>query len=327
MIQTQRKNYVDYIKAIGIVLVILGHINFANGFIKSWIYAFHMPLFFFASGLIIKKEKFNWAFILKKLRGLIVPYFIWALIYSGYSVSNVIRIGYGSYQTISGAGSLTSLWFLPTMFISVILVQALFHITEKTIVVGMVMSGCFVISALLPIIRIGYPWCIDISILAAAFILFGYLIEKVSCRISLQNLIILCIIGFFFTFVYRINPVASDSYVLMASRRIGNALFFLIPALGGCLMVYSISRIFEKLSKLNSITSFITFIGRNTLVIFVVHKPIISIFGRIFTIVEMPRSLVLVVAGIGTLIGSCTLSLLINRFAPCLAGKSTSKEI
>ena len=27
----ERKQYVDYIKAFGIILVILGHVNFANG--------------------------------------------------------------------------------------------------------------------------------------------------------------------------------------------------------------------------------------------------------------------------------------------------------
>lgn len=114
-----RKHYVDYIKAIGMILVILGHINFANDSIKAWIYAFHMPLFFFSTGLVTKPKRLDWKFILKKFCGLMIPYFLWGLIYSELSFGNLARLFYGSYYTISEAGSLSSLWFLPTMFIAV----------------------------------------------------------------------------------------------------------------------------------------------------------------------------------------------------------------
>lgn len=43
----ERKRYIDLIKGIGIILVIMGYINFANSFIKEWIYLYHMTLFFF----------------------------------------------------------------------------------------------------------------------------------------------------------------------------------------------------------------------------------------------------------------------------------------
>ena len=59
----QRNQWVDYAKAIGIILVVYGHV--ARGLIaaglpmnQTWytlvdsiIYSFHMPLFFFLSGL------------------------------------------------------------------------------------------------------------------------------------------------------------------------------------------------------------------------------------------------------------------------------------
>ena len=48
----ERILYVDYIKAIAMILVIIGHINYANQEIKPWLYAFHMPVFFFCTGLV-----------------------------------------------------------------------------------------------------------------------------------------------------------------------------------------------------------------------------------------------------------------------------------
>ena len=48
---SERVDWVDFLKFIGILVVILGHINFPlNGFIYTW----HMPLFFMISGFFIK---------------------------------------------------------------------------------------------------------------------------------------------------------------------------------------------------------------------------------------------------------------------------------
>lgn len=47
---------IDYVRAIAIILVVAGHVNFANYHIKALIYSFHMPLFFFVSGLVMKEN-------------------------------------------------------------------------------------------------------------------------------------------------------------------------------------------------------------------------------------------------------------------------------
>lgn len=46
------RNYqLDIMKGIGILFVIWGHIS-ENTSLNNWIYSFHMPLFFFISGVI-----------------------------------------------------------------------------------------------------------------------------------------------------------------------------------------------------------------------------------------------------------------------------------
>lgn len=50
----ERLYYIDAIKCIGIIFVILGHhLQGADSFIH-WIYSFHMPLFFIVSGILFK---------------------------------------------------------------------------------------------------------------------------------------------------------------------------------------------------------------------------------------------------------------------------------
>lgn len=74
----------DIAKAICIILVVIGHYSpdLQPGWYASnhdFIYSFHMPLFMFASGYIyitFKKEESYGHFLMKKVRRLMIPYFV-----------------------------------------------------------------------------------------------------------------------------------------------------------------------------------------------------------------------------------------------------------
>jgi len=89
---SERISLVDYAKGIGILLVVVGHtLRGLNGSIlpnsavvqavDGWIYAFHMPLFFFLAGLFIERSvsRPSSKILLKALQGIIYPYFIWSI--------------------------------------------------------------------------------------------------------------------------------------------------------------------------------------------------------------------------------------------------------
>ena len=93
--QKQRLAWVDISKGIGIVLVVLGHVVrglVADGSIPKtsesfqWfdfaLYTFHMPLFFFLSGLMAEKslKKGNKPFFISKLWTIVYPYFLWSIL-------------------------------------------------------------------------------------------------------------------------------------------------------------------------------------------------------------------------------------------------------
>lgn len=120
------------------------------------------------------------------------------------------------------------------------------------------------------------------------------------------------------TYHFNLNMV--DSYVVVAERNIGNALLFLIPALSGCLMVYSISKIIEKTRFSQKVLSYI---GMNTLTIFIFHKVAINAFGSVFSYFPCLDIIALLTTCIGTLVASCVFSFGINKMAPNLAGRFT----
>lgn len=142
-VKQQRLHWVDYAKGIGIFLVVVGHT--LRGLVKSsileesafimwvdrWIYAFHMPLFFFISGLFVVRSlsKPFKSFVLDKISVIVYPYFIWSILqnilqiltsrYTNQPVTftDIWRIIYQPYQQF---------WFLYTLFI-ILLAYAIFH--------------------------------------------------------------------------------------------------------------------------------------------------------------------------------------------------------
>lgn len=90
-----RESWVDYAKGIGIILVVFGHVNrglYSSGIylsegiyktIDNFIYSFHMPLFFFLSGLFFLQSinrRGRKDFIISKIDTIVYPYIVWSLL-------------------------------------------------------------------------------------------------------------------------------------------------------------------------------------------------------------------------------------------------------
>ncbi|KHD07589.1 hypothetical protein PN36_20120 [Candidatus Thiomargarita nelsonii] len=121
----KRVSWIDAAKGIGIILVVYGHVArgvFNAGLyqeqpliiyhlIDNIIYSFHMPLFFFLSGLFFIRSfnKRGSRLILNKIDTIFYPYLIWSII------QGVIEITLSQYtnRTTSFGDLITILW-LPT---------------------------------------------------------------------------------------------------------------------------------------------------------------------------------------------------------------------
>ena len=120
MTNRQRISWLDTAKGLAILLVVLGHVSFLPTPVLGVIYAFHMPLFFFLSGILLfrKKEQFV-PFLKKKVQTLIVPYYLFLLLQVAI-LAPVAALGFhhaGAY--LPGVGALSGgseLWFLFALF-------------------------------------------------------------------------------------------------------------------------------------------------------------------------------------------------------------------
>lgn len=191
--KAKRIEYLDVAKAIAIIFVILGHTagNTATYLYREIVYSFHMPLFFVISGLLTKPKEGKYTFIsfinflVKNVIFLLVPYFIWAFIYGKISLNNIGYIFYGSWESLTAAETLTSLWYLTAFFVSRIFVELLMILFSKIkkidshILALIAAVIVFTIGFVLPKLEMGYFFCFNVAFVVTGFMLVGYALRWV----------------------------------------------------------------------------------------------------------------------------------------------------
>ncbi|MFK4784842.1 acyltransferase family protein [Fusobacterium sp. MFO224] len=137
---------ISFLQIFGIILVVIGHSKENIPFLTKWIYSFHMPLFFFISGFLLK-EKNNkisdinlFSFSKKKFIKLILPYvlissvaYIPKALLSKFAM-RPLDLSIQSYVhglIYPWENPIILFWFLPTIFIILILFVFVFKIKEK----------------------------------------------------------------------------------------------------------------------------------------------------------------------------------------------------
>lgn len=288
----QRLDEYDVAKGIGILLVIIGHALPNGGFWRNFIYSFHMPLFFFLSGLVMKAPQGDLTFknMLFGGRRLILHYVFWSILFIMYDciagVTGIKEFGISGlaidiYQSVTFFG-VSVLWFLSTLILGkwiVILVcnkchkqtlQMIFAI--MMFIVGSVMSLLLPDGLLISGISrlIYYSVCMLIrTIVMSSFILFGFAIN-VKMKIGVNNCKILtgrgtAILGFIFLFSLCRYTQGIDYHY----SKIGLFPITFITSVAGIVLVLSCSCIVVKLKYLKAV---LLFFGQNSLFIMATHE-------------------------------------------------------
>lgn len=170
--EKKRLDYIDMAKGIGVLLVLIGHMQGDPFYSYSpyiqplcvFIFSFHMPFFFILSGILmaIKNDdrKSLPEIARRRFRGIMVPYYwfsLFLLIYVLYYVfiTNTVPLSgffLNLWYVISGYG-MNVLWFLPALYLGELLfiyLRQKFPEVKKNIVVLVVSCAIiFVISYLL----------------------------------------------------------------------------------------------------------------------------------------------------------------------------------
>ena len=330
-----RLEYLDIAKAIAIFCVVLGHTVNPDTFTKTVTYAFHMPLFFLVAGTTLKvRAHYDSAYwntlFLKRFCSLLVPFFAWGIIYAPLDFRNLAGILYGSGQILKRVHSLGSLWFLPVMFLSVLLSELLIAASSKTkirpeICCAILSATFFVVGYWIPNLpQMGYPWGVNIAIMATGFVLAGFSLQKTWVRL-LNSRIIFSVVPFLvflgvFCLTVRFSVGKAYTYCRMDVADYGNGLVFVSNAL---LASWTVLLFGVILSKIDVSKKLLLFIGRNTLGIFILHKIIARKLDRAALKIHLDYNCLAValVIAMGSLFAALLVAKAVEFLIPQLFGK------
>lgn len=179
--KAERVGTIDIARGIAMFMVIFSHTIY-SGRLETVLYQVHMPLFFFLSGMVQRvpasAQELRSA-VHKRAYTCLLPYCIWGVFFMPVTPGGLLELVYGSWQMICQAGTLSSLWFLPVLFLASVWCDALLFALRALPRPRLFLPGAaallfaagFVLPHPLPF---GYPFGLDISFVAAGFMLLGY---------------------------------------------------------------------------------------------------------------------------------------------------------
>lgn len=265
--KNQRENYIDLIKGIGVLFVIIGH-NIPN---SEYIYSFHMPMFFIISGLLSNNSSKN--FFIKKYNSNMVNYIFYSLIlltfwiiigkkmeFNSESSTTILNgiIGFFIFNNIENISSMrwgAPMWFFPTLFIIQILNKKFFKSTINILIL------IFIIIILFKY-NIKFIFNLKTIFIGLSFYKIGeYYSKNTDIKIFLSKKINILILFFISIGLFQIN-----GRVDLANGKIGyNMILFYIVAISGSFFWIEVCK------KIGS-NKFLEIIGINSVVFIVFHE-------------------------------------------------------
>ena len=202
----KRLDYIDFAKAFGMLLIVWGHIRLGD-WSNAFVYAFHIPLFFFLSGMVFSKKRYPdfKSFLLKRVNSLIKPYIVFSVLtwivwaaFSYVTHANVDSYWMPLAETFIAQGSggfllhNVPLWFVTCLFVVEIIYYFLADLKRLWImVITIVMAAvsywaiinfeCFDVTLL--------PWNIEVAMLAIPFYAAGHWIVKAKTHQGIMNMV------------------------------------------------------------------------------------------------------------------------------------------
>lgn len=297
MSSNYRNNYISIAKAIGIILMVIGHSG-CPSIISRFIYLFHMPLFFVCSGYFFKEilDKNSLLYFYKRrINHLYFPYLKWSFLFlllhnlfyytyispkSPYILDDYIKqlpiiIFMTDFELL-----LRPFWFIKALVISSILVASLSFL-RNTIFTRLSNESMLFILLLFTLICkyliINLPLLGDISIitLSSAYLYLGILFQEyencIPLRISTAAIMFTTIVLGNALFVGTIDMRYTTTYSIIP---------YFILSIFGILTTYYISQRLEFISYLNKC---LHYIGNHTMPIFVLNLLSLKI-GSLFKV-------------------------------------------
>ena len=324
----KRLDWVDQARGLSIFLVVYGH-NFPA--CEPYIYSFHVPLFFFISGMFHPK-KISFETIKRRAKMILIPYFFWAFalylfwlfIGRNYGLSsdlelspaeNLVGIFYSQGgQTYMDWG--IPIWFLTCIFLVFLIYSLLKKIKNKILFVSALIL-CVLAGMVWPkAVGIHLPWSFDVALVATGIYAIGHHTKNWMIDLEKRMQLVWMILMFIIHIItFYLNTLKVDMYRSLY----GQEVLFIISGISGSIA-------YILLLKTLPFLKFLSYLGRHTIVLLAAHTRALTLIKLILmlvlgtTLFEFSEVEKLILAVIQIIL-VIPVIWLVNKYIPILDGK------
>lgn len=273
-----RDSTIDIAKGIGIFFVVLGHFTVFASHLYHYIYLFHMPLFFFISGMFAKPTSIKDC-LTQKGKRLLIPYlFYWIFCQIIQYVGQIILFQNFTLNNINKNISVGGvLWFLISLWSIHLIYTIGNHFFGKYAYIFYTIIT--IAGIVLGYNNIKLQFYLSQTMLMLPFFLLGNFFNQKVCikgKSLYEHLSSYGIISWPFLIAIIIYFIPCD-FMDVNGPVIPNILQFFITPLSGIIIVLILSRSFSILWK----SIIIDKLGKNSLQILGIHAPFVPLIWTI----------------------------------------------
>ena len=246
----ERQAYLDVAKGIGMVLVIWAH---AGGPFSNLINSFHMPFFFFVSGMLyLDKGRNITNYVFGKFKSLLAPFLWWNLLlfpvffllyyWQNWDIMVFLK-GIGTILlTVDKVPFLGATWFLASLFWISIFVHTLVVVFRKYRFCDGVLLVAGILIAVLGF-QVTFPFKISRTLICSLFYVIGYLYQKYIRKHICYMVSTGLALAFFMAYIV----IASNNAASLASNEYESKMAFIAGALFATYFMLWLSETLVKL--------------------------------------------------------------------------------
>ncbi len=172
----------DIAKGIGVILVVVGHVQELPFPFLVWIFSFHIPLYFFLSGLFVKKETTEpfLSSLKKNVTGLLVPYCVFSAVFILLDVLFRDPLSSPKLEVklfLTGQGGYAILWFFFALFFVRLLLEIGKRLIKNRILLSLLFLGFVTAGFLLHRLFLFNTFKIATILYSSGFYYLGFLLS------------------------------------------------------------------------------------------------------------------------------------------------------
>lgn len=292
----------DVARGLGLLLVVLGHSRVVSsdpGWVFGTIFGFHVPLFFFLSGLFLDPSRRLAAYALERLDGLLKPYAVvlGALgllklgmdLLQGGGLQDSLLYAWGVLWGTGATLKWVPMWFLPHLALALVAALAVLKLARgQAVAVVLVAAGSLVLGIatigrfwapeaggpvppFAPGLWAGLPWSLDLLPVSLAFVLLGYLVRGRTVQLAGSWAGTVLALGGFIALRLAFHQSMDLNY-----RVYGEAAVSTLQALLGIYLTLALA---GRLARYRLPCRLLAWVGQGTLFILIFHS---TAQGRVF---------------------------------------------